>query len=340
VLHTFDGRHEIETIHVTAVYFVTRDRNPLVDWRERLDYYRRRLEVFHRREFDGQSKLVIEVHDEPLISDKEAAEFRRGDQNETFFKTMEEVQAALAWPPPASQGFPVLLVCSDFNWRELDDFKRQRLVDGRPVHEGFIDGQGRHFPGAESGGARAVYLPEEGRGLGLVSADGWRVPYSGSDCVVYHEGIGHPIGLPHPEPIDDSVMGTAQYRYWLNETWVERSQKRALGWRPPPRDLERPNDLFSRFTAVPEPAVPKPGQPVELALTWSDDAEVASVRLRLQTELRGAWREVPVEADGPPPPRLELGEFAEATPVSYRLDVILKDGQQVELWGYFQVAEP
>ena len=67
-------------------------------------------------------------------------------------------------------------------------------------------------------------------GVGLVSGDGWRVPYSGSDCAVYHEGIGHPVGLPHPEPLDDSVMGTAQYKYWINQTWVNRSQKQALGW--------------------------------------------------------------------------------------------------------------
>lgn len=77
------------------------------------------------------------MRDEPLVSDKRTEEFRRGDQNETCFKTMDEVQTALEWPPPSSRGFPVLLVFSDFNRRELDDFKRQRVVDGQPVHEGF-----------------------------------------------------------------------------------------------------------------------------------------------------------------------------------------------------------
>jgi hypothetical protein len=118
----------------------------------------------------------------------------------------------LNWPGERD-GFPIILVLSEINWRELDDFTRTRSVDGETRHEGNVSGDGRHFPGAESGGARAFYDANRGIGVGLVSADGWRVPYSGSDCVVYHEGVGHAIGLPHPEPGDDSVMGFAQYRY-------------------------------------------------------------------------------------------------------------------------------
>ena len=106
-----------------------------------------------------------------------------------------------------------------------------RSSDGQ--FEGHIIGD-RHFPGAASGGARSLYQPDRGVGWGLVSGDGWRVPYSGTDCVVYHEGVGHPIGLPHPEPGDDSVMSLAQYKYWLNETWIDEPQKRKLGWQPTP----------------------------------------------------------------------------------------------------------
>ncbi len=110
----------------------------------------------------------------------------------------------------AAEGWiPILLVLSEINWRELDDFRRTRLVDGVATFDGSIDADGRHFPGAESGGSRARYLPEEGVGLGLVSGDGWRVPYSGSDCAVYHEGVGHSVGLFHPKPEDHSVMGRA-----------------------------------------------------------------------------------------------------------------------------------
>jgi hypothetical protein len=38
-----------------------------------------------------------------------------------------------------------------------------------------------------------------------------------------------------------------------------------------------------------------------------------------------------------PPPAVELGSFARPTPVSFRVDAILEDGQSVKLWGYFKV---
>jgi hypothetical protein len=199
-----------------------------------------------------------------------------------------------------------LLVLSDINWRELDDFHWTMIVDGAPRFEGTIDHEGRHFPGAEAGGARASYRPDLDYGLGLVSADGWRVPYSGSDCVVYHEGIGHPIGLLHPEPVDDSVMGLGQYRSWLNRSWVEESQKRKLGWSDSLRagaanGLGKPvaGDLFTVFTALPSPAVPKPQEPVKLHLSWPEGARLRALKVRIQTDLQGPWANVPIDSSCP-----------------------------------------
>jgi hypothetical protein len=338
-LHTFDGRHDISTIDLAAVYFVPSDRRPLPDWRARADYYLRRVEAFHRRELDGQSALRVTLHPEPLVVQQTADDFRQGDGDFTFFRTMEAARSALAWPPAERQGYPILLVLSDINWRELDDFRRERVVDGVPLHEGAVATDGRHFPGAESGGARATYHAEEGLGMGLVSGDGWRVPYSGSDCVVYHEGLGHTVGLPHPDPNDDSVMGTAQYRYWIHETWITREQKIALGWQPPETESPR-DDLFSRFTALQEPLVPTAGEPVALSITWPPGAEPAAVRVRVQTDLWGPWHEIPLQRAAAAAGRVPLGSFDRPTPVSYRVDAALADGQTAELWGYFQVRAP
>jgi hypothetical protein len=335
-LHTFDGRHDISIIDVTSVYFVTSDRRPLPDWRERAEYYLRRVEAFHCRELDGQSALRIALRPQPLVVEATAESFRQGDGDFTFFRTMDAVRAALAWPPAERQGYPILLVLSDINWRELDDFRRERLVDGVPRHEGAVAADGRHFPGAESGGARATYHAEEGFGMGLVSGDGWRVPYSGSDCVVYHEGLGHTIGLPHPEPNDDSVMGTAQYRYWIHETWLNREQKLALGWQPPAAGSPR-DDLFSRFTALQDPPAPAVGESVFLRIDWPPDADPVAFRVRVQTDLWGPWHEMPVQLADAKAGRAALGSFDRPTPVSYRVDATLRDGQTAELWGYFQV---
>jgi hypothetical protein len=339
-IRTFDGAHDLSKIELSVVYFVPNDRVPLKDWRDRVDYYVRRVIKFHERELDGQSQVVAKVHPEPLISPRKTAEFRTGDQDRTFFTTMDEVRARLPWKPEKAEGYPALLVLSDINWRELDDFRRVRVVDGKEVFEGSKGDGGRHFPGAESGGARATYDANKGFGMGLVSGDGWRVPYSGgSDCVVYHEGLGHSISLPHPEPIDDSVMGTGQYHFWINETVINRGQKLKLGWKPPEQPIDLSTELFTHFRALQQPISPAVDENVELKFKWPEKARVKSLRVRYQTELTGAWRDVPSEVHGAPPETLPLGKFSGAGPISYRVDVALDDGQTEEIWGYFQVID-
>jgi hypothetical protein len=174
-------------------------------------------------------------------------------------------------------------------------------------------------------------------GWGLVSADGWRVPYRGSDCVIYHEGCGHTVGLPHPEPGNGSVMSMGQYRGWLSESWLDKDQKERLAWKPREPAVDPRIDLFSRFRALQQPAVPGPGQPVVLALQWPEDAAVDSLRVRFQTSIEAPWIEVPQAWTGDAPATATLGVFDRPTPVSYRVDAALKDGTMSELWGYFQV---
>ena len=175
-----------------------------------MNYYARRIARFHTRELDGQSKLKVNVLDAPFLSTRSTPELRRGDANAIFFLTLGEVNAALKFGQGERTGFPILLVLSEINWRPLDDFYRVK-PDGKGWQFEGNYNRGRHFPGAESGGARATYWADRGVGWGLVSGDGWRVPYPGSDCVVYHEGVGHSIGLPHNEPADGAVMSLGQY---------------------------------------------------------------------------------------------------------------------------------
>lgn len=333
---TWDGKFDTSKIAVTVVYFVPADRDPLPDWTDRVRYYCRRIEQFHQREFGDQSVLQTLPAEVPLTSELTTSELRRGDANAIFFRTLQEAERRLNFAAGERNGFPILLVLSDINWKPLDDFYRVK-----PVDEGFaFEGQnigGHHFPGAESGGARATYLSDRGVGWGLVSADGWRVPYRGSDCVVYHEGCGHTVGLPHPEPIDNSVMGVAQYEDWISRSFVNREQKIRLNWEPRDSLLTPQQELFSTFRAVPDPAVPQPGQPVVLRLDWPDDAIASSVTVRFQTALSSPWVGAPQTWQGPRPETVTLGQFDRPTPVSYRIDAILADGSTAELWGYLQV---
>jgi hypothetical protein len=339
-LKTWDGKHSISNIDVTVAYFVPRDRQPLPDWHDRVSYFAKRIEQFHSREFDGQSTLKTNVLDTPFESARTTEQLRAGDANFIFFQTLREVDQELKFSRKKEGTFPILLVLSEINWRPLDDLFRVSPQEGKLQFEGQII-KGRHFPGAKSGGARATYLADRGVGWGLVSADGWRVPYSGTDCVIYHEGVGHPIGLPHPQPQNRSVMSLAQYRGWLSESSVDETQKKRLGWTQPEEKFDRSTDLFSSFTAVPTPLTPKPNEQVHLQLKWPKNAQAASIRCRVQTEILGPWIESPVHApnadDKSAPHEISLGTFDRPTPVSYRVDATLGNGETIELWGYFQV---
>ncbi len=340
--NTWDDAYDTSHVEVTMVYFVPSDRVPLSDWRQRVDYYSKRIEQFHGREFQGQSKLTTVVRPEPFISGLSTSQLRVGDANQIYYRTLNEVDQRLKFAPSTQEAkqerkaFPILLVLSEINWRPLDDFFRVKSTKSGFVFEGNYNG-GQHFPGATSGGARALYNPSRGIGWGLVSADGWRVPYRGSDCVVYHEGCGHTVGLPHPEPGNGSVMSMGQYRGWISESWLDKEQKTRLGWTPEEVPLDTQLELFSTFRAIPSPLVPRPGQAVRLNLDFPSDAKVKSLRVHLQTSVTGPWVEVPQRWQGATPEFARLGAFDRPTPVSYRVNATLMNGATEELWGYFQV---
>ena len=56
--------------------------------------------------------------------------------------------------------------------------------------------------------------------------------------------------------------------------------------------------LFTKFTAIQEPAVPRPGTPVRLKLTWPEVCQVESVRVRFQTSVHGPWQDSIQEEPG------------------------------------------
>lgn len=335
---TFDGGHSIARIDLRVVYFVPADRTPLVDWHDRVAMLCQRIAAFHARELAGHSTLVPAIDPEPFISRRSTAEVRAGDANATFFRTLEEVDGRLGFGRRPEGGFPILLVLSDVNWRPLDDFSRQVPLAGGWKHDGAIDPAGIHVPGAAAGGSRAVYLADRGKGWGLVSGDGWRVPCRGSDCVVYHEGVGHAIGLPHPEPGDDSVMGQAQYTLPLNRSWIETRQKRQLGidpGTPPP-----PATFFDIFAAAPEPAVPQPGAEVAIVLDLPEEERLERVEVAYQTALRGPWIDLPVP--DPTVRRIPLPRFDRPTGVAYRVRATRaaaagRPAETASAWGYLQV---
>src|SRR5688572_13710063 len=94
-LKTWDGKHAIDRVDVTVVYFVPRDRAPLPDWKDRVAYFCRRVERFHEREFRGQSVLKTVPRPEPFRSSRTTEQLRNGDANFIFYQTLGEVDGDL-----------------------------------------------------------------------------------------------------------------------------------------------------------------------------------------------------------------------------------------------------
>lgn len=340
-MKTWDGAHSIDEIEVTVVYFVPRDRTPLPDWRERVDYYCKRIETFHAREFGSQSKLKTKVFEEPFVSNRLTKELRAGDANFIFFQTVQEVDRAFKFGQDKSGPFPILLILSEINWKPLDDFYRLNRRDDRISFEGNYS-DGRHFPGAESGGARATFLSDQRKGWGLVSGDGWRVPYSGTDCVVYHEGVGHTIGLPHPDA-NPTVMSLGQYYGWISQSSVDLTQKKKLGWKE--EESAQKFDFFTSFKGLPSPLVPKPREQVNLEIEVPVGTELIDLSVEFQTAIDGPWiestRSEPLDKKAIAGGKfsVSLGKFDRATPVGYRVRAKNAREEEAEIWGYFQVRE-
>lgn len=342
---TWDGRFPVDTIRATVVYFLPTDREPIPDWLERVEWLCERMRRFHAREFAGRSRLVTRIHPHPFRSALSTGALRAGDADALFFRTMAEVDRAIDVGTDADGAFPVLVVLSDINWRPLDDFSRL-VPDGAGWRfDGAIADDGIHVPGAAAGGSRAVYLPDRGRGWGLVSGDGWRVPCRGSDCVVYHEGIGHAIGLPHPDGDDGSVMGFGQYRHALAQSWIDAAQKARLGVTPP-GEAPPADPVFDRFVAFPEPAAPRPRERVGLRLE-PRDLVPEGISVEVQTDLRSPWMRIPVTPSDVAAGFVPLGSFDRPGGVAWRIDAGRRGDRDDDApsaataWGYFQIrVEP
>ncbi len=345
-IHVFGATDSIQCIDVQTVYYVPFDGEPLQDWRTRIEYHMQRVQKFHARELSGQSELRYTIYPSPFIASATKMGFPQDDVNRFYWHIINEVwhSGRLTFEPGT---FPIILVFSDNNFSPgYNDWTRTCSGEGCPFPpphlkcKGYVNDQGEDRPGTRCGGARSVYWPEKHMGFGLVTADGWRVPIKGTDCVVYHEGIGHAIGLPHPEPIDNSVMGLAQYADSINKAVINKKQKIALGWE---QEEIKKDDLFSTFEVTHSPSKPSATNTVKIIATFPQEIKWKSLRAEIQTGLRE-----PFQAIGP----AEISNQQESTQavwslppipkdqsIAYRVTVETQSVETEEIWDYYKVRD-
>jgi hypothetical protein len=86
------GTDDVSRVEVLAVYFLPRGRTPVPDWRDRIEYYARRVEAFHRREFSGQSVINVKILPEPFVSEMTPDQIRGADADSVFFRTLNSIR--------------------------------------------------------------------------------------------------------------------------------------------------------------------------------------------------------------------------------------------------------
>ena len=343
-VHTLGSTDSIDRIGVEVVYYLPKDRSPLPDWKERIDYLMQRAQKFHRREFTGQSDFVYDIYPEPFVASATQAAFPKDDPNNFFWTVMNEVwhSGKLHFKTNA---FPIILVFSENNFSpSYDDWSRECNGVGCLFPEphsncaGYVNDRGEDRPGSRCGGSRAVFWPQKHIGLGLVTADGWKVPMIGSDCVVYHEGIGHSIGLPHPEPINNSVMGLAQYAGCIHQTWIDNDQKEALGWKYAPVDQ---TDLFSTFQVGHSPRKPIADDPVQIVASFPERYLPATIQAEYQTNLYAPFNRIEAnvfwQKDDVYNVIWTLPPVEKGQSVAYRVSIETDSGDRESIWNYYKV---
>ena len=345
-MHVYGGTQSIQNIDAQVFYYVPADVEPLPDWWRRVAYHLDRAREFHEREFTGQSELNFTLHAAPFVASVTQAGMPQDDVNAFYWKIMNDV-----WHSDAvrfrENAMPIILVFSDVNFSpSYDDWTRECSGEGclfpEPHTEcrGHVIANGEDRPGTRCGGARALYWPEKRIGLGLVTADGWRVPIRGTDCVAYHEGIGHAIALPHPEPIDNSVMGLAQYVGGIHDTRLRDDQRLALGWQE--TNLEE-DGLFSTFDVSHSPSKPSAMDTVRIQASWPNETEEAVVRAEAQWGLREPFRQLsaPETVSGPTRTTAswDIQPLPDGKSLAYRVRIITEIGDSEEIWGYYKVRE-
>jgi len=343
-LHGFGVADSIGQVEVGVAYYLPRGRIPLPDWRERVEYHMKRAQSFHHREFGKQSKLTYRILEDPFVASASRDEMPKDDVDQFFWHIVNEVwnSGKFTFSPEA---FPIILVLSDVNFSPgYGDWTRECDGIGCPFSEphtdcaGHVTETGEDRPGTRCGGARALIWPERHIGLALVTADGWRVPITGTDCVVYHEGVGHSLGLPHPEPLNDSVMGLAQYVHPIHKSWIDADQKEAMGWVKHEIDY---TDLFSSFEVSHAPSRPGAQDTVTITVKLPEHFAVQSILLEYQTGLwlpfRSARFQGQEERDGFQYFTWTIGPVPIGQSIAYRARVATRGGQQEEFWNYYKV---
>ncbi len=208
-----------------------------------------------------------------------------------------ETDEALRFGRDKSSAFSILLVLSEINWRPLDDFYRPRQDEGKLVFEEISTATGTS--GSGPGGAAGEALLS-GRGGGASSCgDGWRVPYWARTGVDSSRG-GRPHGRTAASRAGERFRheSAVQCRAGSASRGSTTTRSSGSAGRSPRR-----RSTVSGISAPPSGPSPsprlRPGRADRAPARPAGRAQVASLRVRVQTDVLGPWVDVPTDPAAP-----------------------------------------
>lgn len=216
--HLFeDSSVRIDVILVEAIYCVPIGRQVSVDWLDKLKLILNQMQTFHQRTFGCLSLVCFNIRG-PLFLPHPGDFYRSHSDYWSQFHSDINSQNPSCLPivfqspsfPTTDQPINVTIQQAFLEWglsTNQDDLKKFFVYANCPEdwHHCLKDI-------LESGGCCGGNC-DQTTGFGVMTEEAWKHPEIKGTCVVaYHEGIGHPLRLPHPYfPHRFGIMSQAMY---------------------------------------------------------------------------------------------------------------------------------
>ncbi|MGV8123193.1 MAG: hypothetical protein AB2L14_25815 [Candidatus Xenobiia bacterium LiM19] len=200
---------------VHAFYLVPKERKPSLHWNSKIEALLENMRLFHEREFKGLSSVCFRLHHEPVVGRKITSEYR-DEKHCSYYEEMSR-QVMEYERPEGEFDYHSYAVFVDWGKVDNEDGNGCDTYVGKRNDKTLDVSDILQLHGCCGGSWCEKY------GSAIITEEAWKHPeIEGTDIVVYHECLGHPLGMPHTKS-EKGVMGFGQYAHiTLEESYLEQ----------------------------------------------------------------------------------------------------------------------
>ena len=219
--HIFKKNYlHINQILIVTLYVCPSDTKPYHNWKDNINILNNKISDFHTKQFKTLSQLKSSCFG-PIVLSHPTAHYT-GSLYTSYEYVEQFKHEAYQWinankPLILNQEAPNLIIfqiCAEWGLLECkshpEEFKKTIL---------YRQGKGVSHIQRFHGSCGMTDIPFDWNGeeiqcgMSIISEDIWKyADLPGSAIAVYHETIGHSLGIPHPaNPKKNGVMGFAMY---------------------------------------------------------------------------------------------------------------------------------